>query len=489
MKIRTILSAILALASASPLFVVCTDAHALPQAPSATTKAPAKEPYVAIVTQSDTLVRSGPSVESAYPFGKLPQGAVLFVSEESLGWARVALTGDTFTGWFGYVPASAAAVANDDGSMLSITGRSEVRAPNFEANGDPEKSFKMIAPLGDGDVLEILEVVKGERGNFYAVKLPAKATGWVNASALRPATPAESASATPAAPSPRPIATPTTTPAAAMPATETTPSTTTTPDLSGPRPITDPPTTIVPTPAETITLTPPDDASTPAPSTAVDSTTARNLAAAKARAATYEDLEKLWAKLRKAPVESAELTQLRERYLAFAEDPATSSIRASLAQTRASQIALRMEVQDSILELAKLKAKSNASVDGIANLELALLNRKGYDAVGRLNASLVYDGERLPLLYRLMDNVTGQTIAYIVPASAFDLSSMLGLLVGIKGPIEYDGALRLNTLSPSAIDVLASTQTPPQTSTTPPAPAVTATGETTTTTTDTDENK
>ena len=97
-------------------------------------------------------------------------------------------------------------------------------------------------------------------------------------------------------------------------------------------------------------------------------------------------------------METAELTQLRDRYLAFAEDTATTPIRANLAQTRAAQIALRIEVQDSILELAQLKAKSNASVDGIANLELALLNRKGYDAVGRLNASLVYDGERLPLL-------------------------------------------------------------------------------------------
>ncbi len=479
MKIRTILSAILALSSASPLFVVCTDAHALPQSPSATTT---KAPYTAIVTQSDTLVRSGPSVESAYPFGKLPQGSVVYVSEESLGWARVALTGETFVGWFGYVPASAAAVANDDGSMLSITGRSELRAPNFEANGDPEKSFKMIAPLADGDVLEILEVVKGERGNFYAVKLPTKATGWINASALRPATAAEGAAATPVAPSPRPIPTP---PASVPDA--TTPAIT---DESGPRPIDAPSTTVVPQPVQSITLTPDSNPADAAPPTApaMNATSARNRAAAKARAATYEDLEKLWGNLRKAPVETAELTQLRDRYLAFAEDAATTPIRANLAQTRAAQIALRMEVQDSILDLAKLKAKSNASVDGIANLELALLNRKGYDAVGRLNASMVYDGERLPLLYRLMDNSTGQTIAYIVPAPTFDLSSMLGLLVGIKGPIDYDGSLRLNTLSPSAIDVLASTQTPPQTTSTPSTPAVTTADESSTAT-DADESK
>lgn len=476
MTIRTILSAILALSSASPLFVVCTDAHAIPQSTNATTKAP----YTAVTTQAETLVRSGPSVESAYPFGKLPQGSVVFVSEENLGWARISLSGETFTGWFGYVPASAAAVASEDGKTLSITGRSEVRAPNFEANGDPEKSFKMIAPLMDGDTLEILEVVKGERGSFYAVRLPSKATGWVNASSLRPATSAESVRATPVAPSPRPIATPT----ATTPANTTD---TTIVDESGPRPLDVIPTSIVPEPPEAITLTPAPTTTTP-PIAPVDPAIARNIAAAKARAATYEDLEKIWGKLRKAPVETAELTQLRDRYLAFAEDTATTPIRANLAQTRAAQIALRIEVQNSILELAQLKAKSNASVDGIANLELALLNRKGYDAVGRLNASLVYDGERLPLLYRLMDNVTGQTIAYIVPGSSFDLSSMLGLMIGIKGPMTYDNALRLNTLSPSAIDVLSGTQTP-ATAPTPVTPAVTATGDSTPSASDSDAGK
>lgn len=479
MKIRTILSAILALSSASPLFVVCTDAHALPQS----TSAPTKAPYTAIVTQADTLVRSGPSVESAYPFGKLPQGAVLFVSEESLGWARISLSGETFNGWFGYVPVSAAAVANDDGSMLSITGRSEVRAPNFEANGDPEKSFKMIAPLSDGDVLEILEVVKGERGSFYAVKLPSKATGWVNASSLRPATTAESTTATAVTPSPRPLPAPTTTAPATTPTAIDEPIV----DQSGPRPLDSAPTAIVPQAAETITLT--ETTTAPVTTATLDATTSRHLAAAQARAATYEDLEKLWGKLRKAPVESAELTQLRDRYLAFAEDAATTPIRANLAQTRAAQIALRIEVQESILELARLKSKSNASIDGIADLRLAALNRQGYDAMGRLNASLVYDGERLPLLYRLMDNTTGQTIAYILPTPTFDLSSMLGLVVGIKGPIEYDAALRLNTLLPSAINVISGSEIMPQTTPTPIAPAVTATGETTATATDTDTGK
>ena len=480
MTIRTILSAILALSSVSPLFVVCTDAHAIPQSTNATTKAP----YTAVTTQAETLVRSGPSVESAYPFGKLPQGSVVFVSEENLGWARISLSGETFTGWFGYVPASAAAVASEDGKTLSITGRSEVRAPNFEARGDPEKSFKMIAPLMDGDTLEILEIVKGERGSFYAVRLPSKATGWVNASSLRPATSAESVTSTPVAPSPRPIATPT----ATAPANTTD---TTIADESGPRPLDEVPTSIVPELPEAITLTPTPTTTpttTAPPIAPLDPAIARNIAAAKARAATYEDLEKIWGKLRKAPVETAELTQLRDRYLAFAEDTATTPIRANLAQTRAAQIALRIEVQDSILELAQLKAKSNASVDGIANLELALLNRKGYDAVGRLNASLVYDGERLPLLYRLMDNVTGQTIAYIVPGSSFDLSSMLGLMIGIKGPMTYDNALRLNTLSPSAIDVLSGTQTP-ATGPTPMTPAMTATGESTPSASDSDTGK
>jgi hypothetical protein len=47
-----------------------------------------------------------------------------------------------------------------------------------------------------------------------------------------------------------------------------------------------------------------------------------------------------------------------------------------------------------------------------------------------------------------------------VPGPDFDLSSMLGLLIGVKGPMRYDDSLRLNTVTPASIDVLGSSPAP-----------------------------
>jgi hypothetical protein len=162
----------------------------------------------------------------------------------------------------------------------------------------------------------------------------------------------------------------------------------------------------------------------------------------------------VWKRVAKEPVETAELEQLRERFLALAEDANTPRSEAIASTRRAEQIAMRIDVQKGLLEIAALRQKANASMDGVANLELAMKTRQPWDAVGRLNASSIYNGERLPLLYRLQDQGTGQTIAYILPTPEFDLPSMLGLLIGVKGPIRYDDSLRLNTIAPTQIGPL-----------------------------------
>jgi len=174
----------------------------------------------------------------------------------------------------------------------------------------------------------------------------------------------------------------------------------------------------------------------------------------------FSDIDAIWKRIAKAPVETAELEQLRERFLALAEAEATPRGERALANSRAEQIALRIEVQKSLLEVAALRNRKNADTKGVADLELAMRTRQPYDIVGRINASAVFNGDRLPLLYRLQDPGTGQTIAYIVPGPGFDLSSMLGLLIGVKGPMRYDDSLRLNTVTPASIDVLGSSPAP-----------------------------
>jgi len=64
-------------------------------APAAAPAAPAKG-FTATINADNVYVRSGPSVNSAYPFGKLKLGDVVEVEEESYGWAKIRTRGGAF---------------------------------------------------------------------------------------------------------------------------------------------------------------------------------------------------------------------------------------------------------------------------------------------------------------------------------------------------------------------------------------------------------
>jgi hypothetical protein len=80
--------------------------------------------------------------------------------------------------------------------------------------------------------------------------------------------------------------------------------------------------------------------------------------------------------------------------------------------------------------------------------------RSDYTVVGVLNASTVYDGVRLPLLFRLTDPAAGQTVAYVAAKDPNMLTTMLGTLIGIRGTKRFDEALKVNIVDPGTIDIL-----------------------------------
>ena len=180
---------------------------------------------------------------------------------------------------------------------------------------------------------------------------------------------------------------------------------------------------------------------------------------AKARRVRLSELEAIFKRLQKESMESAEFLGLRERVLALAgETP--SKIEANNARTLAEQIDIRIDAQEALGRIAEAKRRRGADVKAIADMRIADEARRGYDAVGRINASAVYNGDRLPLLYRLQDPITGQTISYIIPGPSFELGPMLGLLVGVKGPTRFDESLRLNVIAPNAIAILNQSSVP-----------------------------
>ena len=124
------------------------------------------------------------------------------------------------------------------------------------------------------------------------------------------------------------------------------------------------------------------------------------------------------------------------------------------ARARSTQIATILELRGLKERMREVANRQKLETQEVADLEKWLLARQQYDAVGVLNASLVYDGVRLPRLYRLQDPVSGFTTAYLMEDSELKLSSMLGLVIGVKGPVHFDESLRRNLITPKTAAVI-----------------------------------
>jgi SH3-like domain-containing protein len=423
--------------------------------------APAAEPYIAVVTADNVYVRSAPSVQSSYPFGKLKRGDLVRVGEESFGWARVQTEGPAFAQIYGVVPADSRVTVSADGTTLSVNAKSELRAPNISTpDASLAASWKQIARLEPGATLSVVDRVDSERDSVYRVRLPAVAEGWVNMNFLRKASQAEMAkfnapttdeAATIAAAD---VVTQQVQPAAAAPADGGTTASATdavATDIAGG---TDAPidSTGTATGGTDVIVTGGAKASEPALPPAPAKTPEQ--IAFERRRATMADLEGLYTTIRGQTKAEAELHALRGRYIDLAIVAAGDPEIVSKANGRAEQLRLEIEVQSRIIELERMKARIEGERDSIASVARAIEARSEYTVVGILNASLVYDGQRLPLLYRIQDPATGQTVAYVAPGPGFQLSTMLGNLLGFRGEKSYDEALRVDVVTPRTVDIL-----------------------------------
>jgi SH3-like domain-containing protein len=452
--------------------------------PSDAAPAAASSPGWFVVTGDDVMLRSGPSVESSYPFGRLAAGSPLKVVERQLGWARVASTGPTYAMLHGLVKADAATNVDAAAGTMTVVGRTAVMAPNITVKGDPDKSWKSLATLVPGDTLEVLGEVQGQRDRYWKVRLPEKAHGWVSLQFLAEATPEQVATIEAAISAGQGIALPSQEAVAEASGS----------GAAGETTVSDAPAVTVETAVATdgtvavteekftasddgvtvtdekIAVSGPEgkiitetvavqDATgeTVVTETRSETNTAA-LSAAEARqlaALTYQDLESIWGRVRRDTQESQELDVLRERYLALAVDPSASSSTRNMAASRAEQISMRIEVQNDLRKLEAKRQRLSETQQRAVDYTNANRKRLPFDAVGRLAASSVYNGDRVPLLYRLVDPTSLFTVAYVKPPANTSVTEMLGLIVGVKGTKTYDETLKIDVIAPVAVEALA----------------------------------
>jgi hypothetical protein len=404
--------------------------------------------FAAIATERAALHSGNGS--NFYRVGELASGALVLVDGEGGGWSRVSYPSDATA----FVRVEDVTV---EGTSVKIKEPTRLKAANSAAGYSGSWRALLSQPLPAGTMLKIVEPAKeGESVVGYRVQAPEAARAFVETRLLRKATEAEAVAIKSRIPAPAPTpAAPSTTPAPTTPAAA--PGT----DLTAP---------IVTAPGGTPTVPP----TTPGPVT-ITQETAANPAGTQAggtpattpvavpetpeqrRWANVTNLERTFQNVWRQPILAAEVDELMAQYDAALAEETNANRRRSLQQRR-DALQLRVDFRNQMRSMEESRAQLDQQTIRLSDQIRQLEASRYYTIVGQLQPSTVYDGQRLPLMYRVV-SVGGsapRTLGYIKKTERFDLDAMLGRVVGVIGDAVVDRSLQLNIITPIYVDQLRS---------------------------------
>lgn len=418
------------------------------------------EPAWRVVNREGVAVRCGPD-PVFYAVAEYGTGRLLLVDGTTGTHARVRYPVDLGV----MVPADEVRTVNDQ--VVELVRASALRAPSAlnGITGSWKGVYENELPVGTR--LTIQETIRGDRGQVlgYRVVAPSPpavaghAWAFVPAEALRDATPAEieahmkasqPATPTPTQPQVQPTApgTPATTSPTQQPAQTTRPDT---PVTETPAPVESEPAAPVEQPAQ------PGVSAVPGEPVRVEQAPAQP-APTQIRASKLEDLEaSLEASRRLPPAQLDEaLEELLAEYSRTRAEAGDDERLGAQLDMRIEWLKLRIATRD---QRRSIEAALNNATDRSRQLDQQVADwRKGraYALVGRLVVSTVYNGERLPRMYRVqtvspVDGAT-RTLGYVMPNA--EVEAKLGRVVGVVGEPRFDPQLRLVIIRPDQIDVM-----------------------------------
>ena len=412
-----------------------------PQAPAATpAAAPAAGGFSVAVTRDDLPLRSGPATLH-YPVANLKAGTTLRVEGEEGGYYRVAYP----AGLRAFVRAEDV-TADPSGKTARLQRPSQLRAANLTA-GDRGSWYPLLPKeLAPGTELSILDTVKGDDGKptMYAVAAPPEARGFVVKEFVRRLSDGEAVLAG------QPVPTPS---AAAAPATGS----------AG----------TAAAPSEPGRLVPVDSAGTPTPGTGGTTITVQTPGSSPTAApvsqppvvqappeppkpSPVQQLQLLFRRVQAQPAETAELDDAIRQFDAYLSSAPAGERASRQLLAMLDVLRLRKDARDRVRKDEQTNAELSRQQATLTQQIAELEKQAVYQAIGRVMPSLVYDGNDLPRLYRIVspEPGTARTVAYIVPAAGLDLEGKVNRIVGVVGEARLDEALRANVITPVRIDIL-----------------------------------
>ncbi|MBS0189740.1 MAG: hypothetical protein U0573_08525 [Phycisphaerales bacterium] len=464
-------------------------------------------PYPAIVVTASADMHSGDTAQF-YRVGEAKQGVIVIVDGESANWSRISYP----AGSYAFVPADDATY-DAATKTLKLSKNSRLRAPNPTSGfaGSWKALVTNAIPAGTSmNVLQVEEASNGAGVVAYRVAAPAEARAFTESKNLRKATADEvnafrskggavPDAAAASAPAPSPTAPVAAAPVAAAPSKPVDPvpvkqpepakpdtSLVTPINTSGtagappaPAPVsisqaaapagttpTSSPASTSPAPSPAPAAAPAAaPATAPAPAPAVATMPAMVPAASPApvsqnmrTAARIKELDQAFDRVNAQPLGEAEYETLIVQYEKAIQDLSgqASPRQRALLEQRLNILKFRKDLREQQLALlngtSADQQRNQQVLQNVAQVEATRV----YSIVGQLQPSTVYNGDTLPLMYRIQSVGTSvpRTLGYIKPDPRFALDGKLGQIVGVIGEASVDKDLKLNVITPVRVDLL-----------------------------------
>ena len=381
-------------------------------------------------------LRSNPNNEVNYTVAVLDAGdLVLTTGEGDDGWNRIRLVGPKLTTVRGLLKADDSAMERRQDRITITGGRHGLKIPNRNAKTDegydPFRCASEFGTIAKGDEIEVTGEFKDARGNtWYLVTPPSTSEVWVHRAYLEtieggslPSVRLEKGRLVMGEGSPSPTE-------------EETEDAVPLVDIDDLEESVDP----------VVTMQEGEEAEEALRNEApMDVTILDDVSLA--------DAEEKWEEIRSAPQDESELQAMQLIYAAIADRDTTGEEGRERALRRMKQIDIQRDLQKGIDALRRIELRNEVDKDRIEAIREALLDRSDYTVIGRLRRSRIYDGGRLPLLFRLEDPASGRTIAYVKPMEGMPLRAGVGRIVGIVGTEVQDLTRRIKIVTPYRFEI------------------------------------
>jgi len=403
-------------------------------------------PYAGVVQTETVEVRAGGG-NSFYVVGTLKQGELVEVHGHFYGWVKIKPP----EGVCSYIK-RAFVNRHGDGNVGTVSDE-KAMVWAAQVKGPPGASFRQQRFLTEGERVAIVE----QKGDYYRILPPSDTYVYLPPDSIVLAT-EEKVSVVDDHADPDPPTVVTVTPSenavADLMPNEATP---VTDDVAGSMPLaaTDEasgPVTSGVDPAAAddgveakVVSVPPDVAET------VDSASVHD--ASGGPAPMVEAAEMRLNAVSELPLGDQPIDELITAYQHLNDDPDLSRRDRSLVMMRIKQLGNRKRLAATLRSVSAFRSDLKRRPENASETFEAQM-KSGYATVGRLLASIVYNGETLPVMYRIVEPGTYRTLAYVRPATKAQATRLLGRIVGVVGRSRYDRALKALVVEVDRLELL-----------------------------------